>query len=153
MIHIFHISDGHKHFSIPIEEYINRLGKKVEIHTIKHVKHTEKNYIKREETLKLKEKLMKFRWTLFLCDERGKDISTTQLERMIQDQENNGENMLFIIWGSYGVDIELLRDSFARIELIRLSHFVLPHGLAFLVLIEQIYRSYEIRRGSGYHHE
>jgi 23S rRNA (pseudouridine1915-N3)-methyltransferase len=153
MIHIFHISDGHKHFSIPIEEYINRLGKKVEIHTIKPVKHTEKNYIKREETLKLKEKLMKFRWTLFLCDERGKDVSTTHLERMIQDQENNGENMLFIIWGSYGVDIELLRDSFARIELIRLSHFILPHGLAFLVLIEQIYRSYEIRRGSGYHHE
>lgn len=153
MIHIFHISDGHKHFSIPIAEYETRLGKKIEIHTIKPVKHTEKNYIKREETTKLKEKLMKFRWTLFLCDERGKDMSTTHLERLIQDQENNGENMLFIIWGSYGVDMELLRDSFARIELIRLSHFILPHGLAFLVLIEQIYRSYEIRRGSGYHHE
>jgi 23S rRNA pseudoU1915 N3-methylase RlmH len=97
MIHIFHISDGHKHFSIPIEEYINRLGKKVEIHTIKPIKHTEKTYIKREETIKLIEKLSKFRGKLYLCDERGKDISTTHLERMIQDQENNGENMLFVI--------------------------------------------------------
>lgn len=153
MIHIFHISDGHKHFSKPIEEYATRLGKKIEIHTIKPVKHTEKNYIKREETNKLKEKLTKFRGTIFLCDERGKDISTARLERWIQEEENSGENIFFIIWGSYGVDIDLLREQFPRIELLRLSHFVLPHGLAFLVLIEQIYRSYEIRRGSGYHHD
>jgi len=97
MIHLFHISDGHKHFSIPIGEYETRLGKKIQVHTIKPIKHTEKNYIKREETLKLIEKLSKFRGKLFLCDERGKDISTIDLERRIQEQENSGENMLFVI--------------------------------------------------------
>lgn len=61
MIHIIHISDGEKHFSGAVSEYTKRLGKNIEIHTIKPIKHTEINFIKREETKKLIEKLEKLK--------------------------------------------------------------------------------------------
>ena len=70
MIYIIHISDGEKHFSEATEEYIKRLGKNIEIHTIKPVKHTEISFIKREETKKLIEKLEKIKGNVILCDER-----------------------------------------------------------------------------------
>lgn len=61
MIHIIHISDGEKHFSEAVSEYTKRLGKNIEIHTLKPIKHTEISYIKREETKKLLEKLQKIK--------------------------------------------------------------------------------------------
>ena len=61
MIHIIHISDGEKHFSEAISEYIKRMAKNIEIHTIRPVKHTEISYIKREETKKLIEKITKLK--------------------------------------------------------------------------------------------
>jgi 23S rRNA (pseudouridine1915-N3)-methyltransferase len=70
---------------------------------------------------------------------------------MLQNTKNMSENLVFIIGGSYGVDIDVLKV-WRQILLLRLSHFVMPHGLALLVLIEQIYRAREIEKGSGYHH-
>ena len=61
MIHLFHISDGEKHFSEAISEYQKRLTKNIEIHTIKPIKHTEIAFIKREETKKLIEKVQKLK--------------------------------------------------------------------------------------------
>lgn len=61
MIHIIHISDGEKHFSEATKEYSKRLGKNIEIHTIKPIKHTDISFIKREETKKLIEKLEKIK--------------------------------------------------------------------------------------------
>ncbi|MBC7503755.1 23S rRNA (pseudouridine(1915)-N(3))-methyltransferase RlmH [Candidatus Gracilibacteria bacterium] len=151
MIHIIHISDGDKHFSEAVCEYRKRLEKNIEIHTIKPIKHTEITYIKREETKKLIEKLTKLKGTVILCDERGEDIGTPQFAEMLRKGRNERENIIFIIGGSYGVDIDIL-TAMNPIHLFGLSKFVLPHGLAFLVLIEQIYRGLEIIKGSGYHH-
>ncbi len=61
MLHIIHISDGEKHFSEAVSEYLKRLTKNIEIHTIRPVKHTEIAYIRREETKKLIEKITKLK--------------------------------------------------------------------------------------------
>lgn len=50
--------------------------------------------------------------------------------------------MIFVIGGSYGFNLENFSNP--NIKIMKLSEFVLPHSLAFLVLIEQIYRSFEI---------
>ena len=91
------------------------------------------------------------KWTVVLLDERGKGIKTPEFSEMLEKVKNTSENIIFIIGGSYGVDLELMRDS--PHKLLRISDFVMPHSLALLVLIEQIYRAYEIMKGSGYHHE
>lgn len=149
---IIHICDWHKHFENSIKEYIKRLWNNIEIITIKPVKHTEIGYIKRLETEKIIEKLNKFYWTIILCDERWKWIWSIDFSKKLENYKNQSEKICFIIGGSYGVDIELLKSKFSKIELLKLSEMVLPHSLAFLVLIEQIYRAGEITKWSGYHH-
>ena len=151
MIHLIHISDGNKHFTEAISEYQKRLARNIAIHTIKPIKHTEITYIKREETKKLIEKLSKLKWAIILCDERGEDMGTIEFAETLRKGRNECNNIIFIIGGSYGVDIDILSSS-TTLRLIRLSEFVLPHGLAFLVLIEQIYRWLEIIKGTRYHH-
>lgn len=151
MISIIRISDGEKHFSEATNEYLKRLSHNVELYTIKPIKHTEIPYIKREETKKLIEKIHKFKWRVILCDERGEDIDTIGFSNILQKWRNEGENMIFVIGWSYGVDREILLKEF-QIRSIKLSSLVMPHGLAYLVLIEQIYRALEIMKWSGYHH-
>ncbi len=152
MIHIIHISDGDKHFSEAILEYRKRLAKNIEIHTIRPVKHTEILYIKREETKKLIEKVSKLKWNVILCDERGENNDTISFAEILRNGRNTSENIIFIIGGSYGIDIDFL-STLRPVKLLGLSGLVMPHGLAFLVLIEQIYRGLEIIKGTGYHHK
>ncbi len=151
MIHIIHISDGEKHFSEAVSEYLKRLGKNIEIHTIKPIKHTEIEFIKREETKKLIEKLQKLKWNIYLCDERWEDMNSIEMSELHYSGRNESESTIYIIGWSYGVDISLLRASHS-FKLLKLGSFVMPHGLAYLVLVEQVYRSLEIIKWSGYHH-
>ena len=143
MIHIIHISYSEKHFSEAVSEYLKRLAKNIEIHTIRPVKHTEINYIKREETKKLIEKITKLKGTLILCDERGEAMDTIAFAEILKKGRNESENLIFIIGGSYGVEVDILRAT-GPTRLLQLSELVMPHGLAYLVLIEQIYRGLEI---------
>ena len=54
----------------------------------------------------------------------------------------------FVIGGAYGLSDDLLRQAHKRM---RLSAFTLPHDLARLVLVEQLYRAGTIARCQPYH--
>jgi 23S rRNA (pseudouridine1915-N3)-methyltransferase len=54
----------------------------------------------------------------------------------------------FVIGGAYGLSDDLLRQAHRRM---RLSAFTLPHDLARLVLVEQLYRAGTIVRNEPYH--
>jgi 23S rRNA (pseudouridine1915-N3)-methyltransferase len=151
MITILSVSDGHKHFMVPIEEYMKRTQKFLTLKQIKPISHTNPEYIKVKETLLIIETLKKFKWSIMLLDERGKWMNTRDFTDMIEEAKNESQDIIFIIWGSYWVDLELMRELHPKI--IKISDFVMPHGLAYLVLIEQIYRANEITKWSGYHHE
>ena len=150
MITLLAITDGYKHFDIPIQEYMKRLGKNMVLKTLKPISHTNIEYIKVKETLSILEWLRKSSGTIILLDERGKWLNTREFVEMIEHGRDTGEKIIFIIGGSYGVDLELLQELKPR--LLRVSDFVMPHSLALLVIIEQIYRAHEIIKGSGYHH-
>lgn len=68
------------------------------------------------------------------------------MSEMLENAKNMSENVTFILGGSYGIDLEIFRD--IPHSSMKISDFVMPHSLALLVLIEQIYRSYEIMKGS-----
>jgi 23S rRNA (pseudouridine1915-N3)-methyltransferase len=88
--------------------------------------------------------------TVWLLDETGTQISSPELAGRLEKAQNaSTEQLTIVIGGAYGVDAAM--D--ARADFVwSLSKLVFPHQLVRLLLAEQLYRAYEINRGSGYHH-
>jgi 23S rRNA (pseudouridine1915-N3)-methyltransferase len=150
MITILAVSDGYKHFRESIAEYEKRIQKFAIIKRLKPISHTNSEYIKVKETLMIMETLAKTKGQIILLDERWVNLSTSALVETIEHAKNESEDITFIIGGSYGVDLELFVD--IPHKTIKISDFIMPHSLALLVLVEQVYRAHEIIKGSGYHH-
>lgn len=81
-------------------------------------------------------------------DERGKDWTTQQLAQQISRWRDAAEPVAFIIGGPDGLDGAIKGE--ARLQL-RLSSMTLPHALARVVLVEQLYRAWSILAGHPYH--
>ncbi|MFC2754749.1 MAG: 23S rRNA (pseudouridine(1915)-N(3))-methyltransferase RlmH [Candidatus Nanogingivalis sp.] len=87
---------------------------------------------------------------VILLDERGKNISSPELAKMLSNGFVNSQNFVIIIGGAFGVADELLqRANFVW----SLSKLVFPHQIVRLILVEQVYRAQEISSGGKYHHE
>lgn len=87
---------------------------------------------------------------LIALDERGELWSTQKLSREIADWKRTGEHVVFLIGGPDGLDPGF-REAI-RLQL-ALSRFTLPHGLAKLLLVEQLYRASSLLDGHPYHRE
>lgn len=82
-------------------------------------------------------------------DERGEEWTSEDLARFIGEAQTRSVATLpFVIGGPDGFDADLLRAAPRRLRLGRLT---LPHELARLVLLEQLYRAQTILAGTGYH--
>ena len=86
---------------------------------------------------------------LVLCDEHGKQLESIGFSKFIENELSNIRGKLILaIGGAYGFTSEALK----QYPSIKLSDLTFPHHLARLVLIEQVYRAYNIQKGTGYHH-
>ena len=81
-------------------------------------------------------------WRLVALDERGRDLTTTQFAKVLD------RDTAFVIGGADGLPPELKRSAAL---LLRLSALTLPHALAQVVLVEQIYRAATLLIGHPYH--
>lgn len=87
---------------------------------------------------------------LVLLDEKGSSMSSAQLATRINDWQTDGRDLCFVIGGPDGVD-DACR---ARADTIwSLSALTLPHGLARVLLVEQLYRAWSLSTGHPYHRE
>ncbi|HEY6022033.1 MAG TPA: 23S rRNA (pseudouridine(1915)-N(3))-methyltransferase RlmH [Candidatus Paceibacterota bacterium] len=85
-----------------------------------------------------------------LLDERGKDIDTPAVARLLDTHLQQGtKRVVFVIGGAFGVSEEVQARANATYKL---SSLVFPHMLARLILIEQLYRAQSILDGGKYHH-
>ena len=86
---------------------------------------------------------------VILLDLRGKEMSSVQLARKIEEINTySSSNIAFIIGGSLGVSDEVVK----RADLLwKLSELTFPHNLVRIILLEQIYRSYKILNNEPYH--
>ena len=83
-----------------------------------------------------------------LCVE-GRLRSSEELARMFPDLTYSREKCLvFLIGGSHGLDEGLKRE--AQVQL-SMSPMTFPHHLARVMLLEQIYRGFQINGGGRYH--
>ncbi len=79
---------------------------------------------------------------------RGEEWTSGQLAESTGRWEMDGRDVTFAIGGSETLPDEVLRKAE---RLWSLSRLTLPHELARVVLYEQLYRAYTIRRGEPYH--
>jgi 23S rRNA (pseudouridine1915-N3)-methyltransferase len=96
--------------------------------------------VERISTKKIPEK----REGWIVLDEKGKDLTTRQFAALLRSEAT------FLIGGADGLPDEVKRQ--ARV-LLRLSSLTLPHALAQVVLLEQIYRAATLLVGHPYHRE
>ena len=83
-----------------------------------------------------------------LLDERGKSLSSEGLASKLADWQRDGRDLCLIIGGPDGVpDACRRRADFTW----SLSSMTLPHGLARVLVAEQLYRAWSIRSGHPYH--
>jgi len=75
-------------------------------------------------------------------DERGEDLTTIQFASLLKTET------AFVIGGPDGLDEAIKRQA---AMLVRLSSLTLPHALAQVVLLEQIYRAATLLTGHPYH--
>ena len=83
-------------------------------------------------------------------DERGTSLRTTALAQRLKDWQLGGDDVALIIGGPDGLE-PAFRD--AAHERIRLSDLTLPHAMARVLLIEQLYRAWSINANHPYHRE
>lgn len=83
-----------------------------------------------------------------MCIE-GKLKSSEELSDMISDLAVNGSSTItFVIGGSYGLSDEIKQKSHLKLSM---SKMTFPHQIARLMLLEQIYRSFQIMNNGKYH--
>lgn len=83
-------------------------------------------------------------------DEHGTEQTSLQCARWLEQRRASGQDLACLIGGADGFDATVLARAQYRWSLSRLT---LPHALARVVLLEQIYRAMSIIDGHPYHRE
>lgn len=102
---------------------------------------------RRREGEALLDKVRPDSWLVAL-DERGTQVDSVELSRLVATARDAGRELVFCIGGDEGLDASV-RDRAWKI--VALSRMTLPHRLARLVLLEQLYRAFTLLRGEPYH--
>ena len=83
-----------------------------------------------------------------MCVE-GQERSSEALARYLAEAAARGAgHIVFLIGSSYGMHPSLKQQADLRLSM---SHMTFPHHLLRVMLLEQIYRAYQINAGSKYH--
>jgi 23S rRNA (pseudouridine1915-N3)-methyltransferase len=107
-----------------------------------------REYILKQEGRRIRAKIRPGVFTV-LVDEGGKSLSSEAFARSLETWSNSGvKEVAFILGGPYGLDDSLKEKADFRLSL---SSMTLTHGLAKILLLEQIYRAFTILHGKPYH--
>ena len=122
----------------------------IEIPELKNVSALTKDQIKtREGELILKN--IKPTDEVILLDEHGKEYSSVEFAKIIQDRISyGGKDMFFVIGGAYGFSEPVYKRANSKISLSRMTF---SHQMVRAIFAEQLYRAFTIIRGEPYHHE
>ena len=87
---------------------------------------------------------------LVALDERGAQISTRELAEWLRGWRDSGASPAFLIGGADGLDPAVKTRAAKTLGLSRLT---LPHALARVILVEQLYRAACILKNHPYHRD
>lgn len=141
-----------EYFQQAVAEYVKRAGRYAEV---KIVEVKDENFCaepsdKEKEIILEKEGegiLKEVKGRVFALAIEGKKISSEGLKDLIKKSKDAGEELTFIIGGSYGLADKVKRAA----TLVSFSDMTFPHTLFRVMLTEQIYRAFNIMEGGKYH--
>jgi 23S rRNA (pseudouridine1915-N3)-methyltransferase len=90
----------------------------------------------------------KERHRLVLLDSRGKQLSSEELAQFLEREQMQALPLLFAVGGADGFSDETRQQA---AFVLSLGKMTLPHELARVVLLEQLYRAYTILKNHPYH--
>ena len=76
----------------------------------------------------------------------GEQFDSLSFARFLEDRRMAGRDVCFVIGGPFGLQLETVDHRFS------LGSLTLPHQLARVVLLEQLYRGHKILAGEPYHY-
>ena len=92
------------------------------------------------------ERRIRERAFVVLLDERGKSLSSEAFAAFLEERRQAGRDVVFVIGGPFGTQLE--RNDLS----LSLGPLTLPHQLARVVLLEQLFRAHKILAGEPDHH-
>lgn len=140
------VSVGHKMpewVTIATADYVKRMPADCFI----DVKEIKPDLTPAKEAIKIMAAVPKGSYVIAL-DERGKDQTTQNLAIQLASWRQEGFDVTFLIGGADGLDMSLKEHAQA---MWRLSSLTLPHAMARVLLVEQLYRAWTILQGHPYH--
>lgn len=134
-----------------IADYVKRLPKQasLEVLALKASKKPTADAARAEEAERLLAKAMGSDVVVAL-DERGQQWSTRDVATRMSTWRDNGQTVTLLIGGADGLAQEC-RDRAAHLW--GLSNLTLPHGVARLLVAEQLYRGWSLLNNHPYHRE
>jgi 23S rRNA (pseudouridine1915-N3)-methyltransferase len=81
-----------------------------------------------------------------LLDRAGERPDSVQFSRFLEDRRQSGRDLCFVIGGPHGLDLDHVDHRLS------LGEITLPHQLARVVLLEQLYRGHKILAREPYHY-
>ncbi len=138
-----------KYLKDAIDEYSKRIKKYTNIEIIE-VK--DEGLVEEQKAINLEsEKIKKYiseKDYIITLEIEGKEFTSPEFAKKIEQIQIESSNIVFIIGGSYGLSNEI--KSKARMHL-SFSKMTFPHQLFRVMLLEQIYRAYKIINNEKYH--
>jgi 23S rRNA (pseudouridine1915-N3)-methyltransferase len=83
---------------------------------------------------------------LSLLHRDGEMLDSLAFSRFLEQRRQSGRDLCFVIGGPYGLELDDVDHRFS------LGAITLPHQLARVVLLEQLYRAHKILAGEPYHY-
>ncbi len=76
----------------------------------------------------------------------GRPMDSVAFSRFLEDRRMSGRDLCFVIGGAFGLELERADHRLS------LGPITLPHQLARVVLLEQLFRAHKILKNEPYHH-
>ena len=130
-----------KAYNDKIQKYLEWLSRdaKFEIVTVKD-----------SNSNKIKYQIDKLKKNNFFCvclSEHGKNLNSISFSKFIF---NSGEKIVFFLGGPNGHPKNIMKEMDFNLSL---SKMTMPHEMAALILVEQLFRAFSIKKGSKYHRD
>ncbi|MDZ7723185.1 MAG: 23S rRNA (pseudouridine(1915)-N(3))-methyltransferase RlmH [candidate division KSB1 bacterium] len=143
---------GNKHLKALADRYTQRIRRYAPVMrtAVKpvRIKSLSKEQIKQQESDRLYDKCLQHDHVVAL-DARGEQMSSEDFAQFFNDSARRSVRQItFVIGGPLGLDSAFLKQAHRRLSI---SAMTLPHELALVVLLEQIYRAHTILKGEPYH--